>query len=181
MKKREYTFRKGALCVTASLACIGVFIAFTIGAVSDANGSFIFGAFVLSLFMYFFWLLGWQSAVRIDSYGVRVDNLLFRHYIPWGDLADIGVGGGLEFRLCNGGKVFSLMYGGSIIGQVLGDRYTKRVAARMRAACQDVSAKADAEVGEPLAYNSRFYMEPWPPVVILVAMELVAVLGLVTR
>ncbi len=86
MERQGRTFRKLAFTASSSLAGAGVFLAFVVGAFSDPNGSVIFGAFVISLFMYFFWLIGWHSAVRIDGQGIRVDNFMVRHYIPWGEL-----------------------------------------------------------------------------------------------
>ncbi len=181
MKSKEFTFRKPVLCVPASMAIAGIFIAWVVATFSAPRVSDLSGALIFSTFMYFFWLVGWHSAVRIDGTGVRVDNFLVRHYIPWGELADIAVGSGLEFRLRDGGKVFSLMYGGSIIGHVLGYKYTRRVVARMCAAQQEMLSNVHDETREPLAYNSRYYVAPWPPVVILAATELIAVLALATR
>jgi hypothetical protein len=181
MRKRELRFRKMALCVSGSLACAGSFIAFGVIAFSYPRASDIVGALIFSVFAYFFWLVAWQSAVRIDGVGIRVDNFLVRHYIPWGELADIAVGKGLEFRLRSGEKVYSLMFGGSIIGQAMGYGYTRRVASRMQAARQEILSEDRTESSEPLLYNSRFYMAPWPPVVILAATEIIAVLALATK
>ncbi len=73
------------------------------------------------------------------------------------------------------------MYGGSIIGRILGYKYTRGVAARMRAVRQAMLPEDGAEVREVPEYNSRFYVTPWPPVAILAVTELVAVLALTTR
>jgi hypothetical protein len=181
MRKREFRFRKMALCVPGSIACAGSFIVFGVIAFSYPRASDIAGAVIFSVFAYFFWLVGWQSAVRMDSVGVKVDNFLVRHYIPWWELADIAVGSGLEFRLRNGDRIHSLMYGESIIGQAMGYGYTHRVASRMQAVRQEMLSEARSESSGPLMYNSRFYMAPWPPVVILAASELIAVLALVTK
>lgn len=134
----------------------------------------------MSAFIYFFWLIGWHSAVRLDPAGVRVDNIVVRHFIPWEELSDIAVGSGLEFRLRNGSKVQSLMYGGSLIGMILGYRYTRKVAAKMLTASAEMVAAAPAVPG-PLVYRSRFYVSAWPPLVILAATEIVAVLALTIR
>ena len=49
------------------------------------------GAVIISAFIYFFWLIGWQSSVRVVDAGVIVDNLFIRHFIPWGDLSELKV------------------------------------------------------------------------------------------
>jgi hypothetical protein len=51
----------------------------------------------MSLFAWFFWLVGWHSAVRMDAAGVVVDNLIIRNSIPWSALQAIQVAGGLKF------------------------------------------------------------------------------------
>lgn len=181
MKRREVRFRKVGLCVAASLAGAAMLVVWMVAAFSNPGLSDMPGAVIFSVFIYFFWLVGWQSAVRMDSVGIRVDNFLVRHYIPWGELADIVVGNGLEFRLRNGDKVHSLMYGGSIIGQAMGYSYTRGVASRMQAARQEMLPEACGESSEPVAYHSRFYMAPWPPMVILAVTELIAVLALATK
>lgn len=86
------------------------------------------GAIGLSAFGYLFWLVGWHSAVRLSNSGVTIDNLLARHTIPWNALEEITAEYGLIFRLTDGKRLTSIMYGGSIIGNILKYRYTKRVA-----------------------------------------------------
>lgn len=177
MRTREIVFRKMAICVPATLAGIGVYATFVAAAFSNPNTSDVLGAFIMSAFVYFFWLVGWHSAVRIDVIGIRVDNFLVRHCIPWEELVDIAVGNGVEFRLRDGEKVFSLMYGGSLMGKILGYKHTRRVAVRMCAARQEMLTMV-REAREPLTYSSRFHVSPWPPLVIFAAMELIAVLAL---
>jgi hypothetical protein len=98
------------------------------------------GTIGFAAFVYFFWLLGWHSAVRLGRRGMVVDNLLVRHMIPWDSLEFIGVGSGLIIRLRDGTTVGSLMYGGSLLGQLLGYRYTRKVAAKMNAAREELQA-----------------------------------------
>lgn len=180
MKRKEITFRKMAMAVPAALAGTGTYALFTVGVFSDPMGSDFFGAVIISAFIYFFWLVGWHSAVRLGPDGVRVDNFLVHHFIPWGELADISVGRGLEFRLYNGRIVRSLMYGGSLIGAILGYKRTRRIAIRMRTVSTEMAATA-LQTREPLAYHVRYRIPPWPLLVILMATELAAVLAMATR
>jgi hypothetical protein len=180
MKQKGIAFRKMVITEPAVLAGTGTYIAFAVAAfsnplISDVPGAFIFGAFI-----YFFWLVGWNSAMRLGPAGVRVDNIVVRTFIPWEELSDIAVGSGLEFRLRDGGKVQSLIYGGSLIGMILGYRYTRKVAEKIRAVSAEMIAAAPALPGPP-AYSSRFYVSAWPPLVILAATEVVAVLALTTK
>lgn len=138
------------------------------------------GAAGFSVFVYFFWLLGWHSKVRVDRAGVVVDNLLVRHVIPWGELSEIGVGYGLFFRLRDGGQIGSIMYGGSVAGTLLRYRYTRKVAGRMRAAREELLAGM-AELPPSDGYVQRIGFSPWPPLVILALMEAIASLSLLVK
>jgi hypothetical protein len=130
--------------------------------------------------VYIIWLIGGHSAVRLGRNGIFVDNLLVRHVIPWGELSEIGVQGGLIFRLRDGQRIGSVMYGGSVMGALLGYRYTRGVAERMRAARAELLAGAP----EPLPsadYVRRIAFSPWPPLVILAVMEAIAALSLLAK
>jgi hypothetical protein len=177
---KPVAFRNLVMVVPALLAGAATFVFFIVAAFSNPMISDLPGAFIFDGFIYFFWLIGWHTAVRLGPAGVTVDNLLKRDLIPWEELSDIAVGSGLEFRLRDGGKVGSLMYGGSLIGMISGYPYTRKVAARMLDASAELIAAAPETAG-PLEHSSRFYLSPWPPLVILAATELVAVLALTIR
>ena len=112
---------------------------------------------------------------------VVVDNLVVRNTIPWPALRDIQAAGGLTFRLHDGTTVGCLMYGGSLAGALTGYPYLRRVAARMRQA----QAELSPEVAEPppgqTASLGRWHVSPWPPLLILATLELIAVLALLIR
>jgi hypothetical protein len=170
------TFRKWALSAYAGVGfatAVGIVFA---AVLKHASGLF-YGAPFIALFAYGFWLLGWHSAVRVDRDGVIVDNLLVQHVIPWGELSEIGVGNGLFFRLRDGRMVGSIMYGGSVMGALLGYRYTRKVAARMRAARDELLA-GTAELPPSDGYVQRIGFSPWPPLVIVALMEAIASLSL---
>jgi hypothetical protein len=93
--KSELVFRKPLFYVIAVCVAVGCLAAFIVGAISNPNGSWFFGAVIFTAFVYFFWLIGWQSAVRVSNAGIIIDNLLFRNYIPWGDVLEIKGGNGL--------------------------------------------------------------------------------------
>jgi hypothetical protein len=133
------------------------------------------GAPIPAAFLYLFWLVGWHSKVFMDRVGVLVDNLLVRHVIPWSALAEIGVSYGLFFRLRDGREIGSIMYGGSVIGSLLGYKYTRAVAARMRAAQDELAGTAEPTAG---SYVRRSGFSPWPPLACLVIMEAIASLSL---
>lgn len=173
------TFRKPALSVMAGVALaivVGSFAALVTHRVRDLFA----GAIGFSLFAYLFWLLGWHSKVRMDHQGVVVDNLLVRHVIPWGELSGIAVGNGLVFRLRDGRNIGSITYGGSVMGALLGYRYTRNVAARMRAARDELLA-GSAELPASAGYHQRIGFSPWPPLLILIVMEAIASLSLLVR
>jgi hypothetical protein len=161
-------FRKPVLVAVASCG-IGLMVGGTsLLVLENAKGAF-GGAVISSAFVYAFWLLGWQSAVRFTPSGVIVDNLLIRHIIPWVILADIGVKHGLVFNLRGGRSVASVMYGGSVIGGLLGYRYTRSVAARMRDKRDELINRQASDVSSE--YRRLIHFSPWPPLVILLSLE----------
>jgi hypothetical protein len=174
-------FRKPALILFALIGAAVVVTGFVVAAVvpkpSDATFA---AAIVFSLVTYIIWLVGWHSAVLLDQDGVIVDNLLARHVIPWDQLVEIGVSNGLVFRLRDGTRVGSVMYGGSVIGALLGYRYTRAVAARMAEAQESfVNGSPPAPSGD--AYRKVIRFSPWSPLVILAVMEAIASLSLLAR
>ncbi len=174
------TFRKWWMSAFASLGAAGTAAVFTVAVILDFNSSVFFGALIISSLVYFFWLIGWHSKVRIDPSGVMVDNLLIRHVIPWGELSEIGGGNGLFFQLRNGQRIGSIMYGGSVIGALLGYRYTRKVATRMRAAREDLLAGTSA-LPPSDGYVRRAAFSARPPLLILAVMEAMALLSLLAR
>src|ERR1035438_1129106 len=155
------TFRRWNVSAFASVGIAIAGVSMAIMVIHGVN-DLLAGAIGFSLFVYFFWLLGWHSAVRIDRDGVAVDNLLIRHVIPCGEFSEIGVGNGLFFRLRDGRQIGSIMYGGSVIGALLRYRYTRQVAARMRAARDELLAGA-SELPPSDGYIQRISFSPRPP------------------
>ena len=177
---KEFRFCKVPLAFFCLLACAGLAAFFVVACFSKPNDSDPLGAVILSIFTYFFWLMG-RSSVRMNNEGVIIDSFLIRTRIPWSDLADISVGYGLEFRFRSGGKAGSIMYGGSLLGKLTGDRYLKRVAARMQDARKEITSRLPEAVGVPQTTTSGYHASLWPPTMILGLMEIIAVLAIVAK
>jgi hypothetical protein len=176
----NFAFCKWPLAVFTLLAAATTVIVFVVVVFAAYNDSDFLGAVIFSLFAYFFWLLGWHSAIRMDRDGVIVDNLLVRHVIPWGELSEIRVGYGLVLLLRDGRKVGSIVFGGSVAGQILGYRYTSGIADQMRAARQDLLA-GSAELLTSGGYAVRSGFSPWPLLAILASLEALAALSWLVR
>jgi hypothetical protein len=114
MAPSAVAYRKPWFTAMAVVGVVGSSGAFAGISLAHPNGSDLFGAVILSLFAWFFWLVGWHSAVRMDAAGVVVNNLFVRHAIPWSALEAIQASGGLRFLLRDGTSVGCLMYGGSL-------------------------------------------------------------------
>lgn len=181
MARKTVAYRKPWFTAIAVLGVAGPAGAFAGIALSYPNGSDPFGAVIFSLVAWFFWLIGWHSAVRMDAAGVVVDNLLVRNTIPWPALQDIQVSGGLMFRLHDGTTVGCLMYGGSLAGLLTGYPYLRRVAAHMRGTQADLSPGVAEAPSGLVASLGRWHVSPWPPMLILATLELIAVLALLIR
>jgi hypothetical protein len=177
---KAITFRKPALSVFAS-ADLAVAVTVMAVVVAKHARDLFTGAIVVSLFAYLFWLVGWHSAVRLVRNGVIVDNLLVRHVIPWGELEEIRIGHGLVFRLRDGQQIGSVMYGGSVIGAILGYRYTRKVAARMNAAWDGTRAGSPELAAPGDSYRRVSGFSAWPPLVILAVMEAIVSLSLLVK
>jgi hypothetical protein len=181
LARKPVVYRKPWLTAVGVLGVLvpcGIFAGVCLGA---PNASDPVGAVIITLFAWFFWLIGWHSAVRMDAAGVVVDNVFGRHAIPWSALEAIEVSGGLTFRLRDGTSVGSLMYGGSLIGQLLGYPYYRRVAARMRGTQAELSPAVPEAPPGPAGSRDGWHVSPWPPLLILAVLELMAVLALLTR
>ena len=175
------TFRKPWFTAIAVVGVVGSSGAFAAISLAHPNGSDLFGAVILSLFAWFFWLVGWHSAVRMDAAGVVVNNLFVRHTSPWSALEAIQASGGLRFLLRDGTSVGCLMYGGSLAGQLSGYPYTRGVAERMRRTQAELSPRAPQALPGPTGSRDVRHVSPWPPLVILGSLELIAVLALLAR
>lgn len=171
LQRQEFVFRKTYLSVL-SLTGAAVFLAvFIVGVLSSPNASDMFGAVVISFFIYILWLLGWRSAVRLNKSGITIDNFLVRHVIPWADLSQIGVENGLQFRLRDGQSVGSLVYGGALIGQLLGYKYTQRVADKMESIRNQLATGARDISSDCRGYSHKFHVALLEPLAILVILE----------
>ncbi|MGH3250407.1 MAG: hypothetical protein ACRDOI_29960 [Trebonia sp.] len=178
MARKAVAYRKPWFAAVAVLGVAGTAGGFADIALSDPNGSDPFWAVIFSLFAWFFWLIGWHSAVRMDAAGAVVDNLLVRNTIPWPALQEIQATGGLIFRLRDGATVGCLMYGDSLAGVLTGYPYLREVAARMRRTQAELSPAVAETPPDLIASLGRWHVSPWPPLLILATLELVAVLAL---
>jgi hypothetical protein len=156
------------------------FYLFYLGASSIGGGGTFGIAIIVGLGTYGVWLIGCRSSVRMNKSGMIVDDVLTRHVIPWGDLQRIEVRGGLIFEVRGIPTIRMLMFGGSLYGAVSGYRQQRKVAARMNAARQRL--QASRPVAQPPEHYARKTMfSPWPPLMIVAAMEVVAAIGVLAR
>jgi hypothetical protein len=154
------------------------FISFLFGlAASSIGGGGTFGvAVVFTFVVYAAWLIGCHSAVRMDSSGIIVDDVLTRHVIPWNELRAIDGRGGLIFEVRGGPYIRMMMYGGSLMGAVTGYRRQRKTAARMNMARARLQA-SDPAPQPPAHYARTIRFSPWPPLMVLAAMEAIAAVG----
>jgi hypothetical protein len=181
MERKAVAYRKPWFAAIGILGVAGPVGAFAVICLTHPNGSDPFGAVIMSAFAWFFWLIGWHSAVRMDTVGVVVDNLLVRNTIPWPALENIQVSSGLTFRLRDGTSVGCLMYGGSLAGQLTRYPYLRQVAARMRSTQTELSVAVTDTPSNLTASLGRWHVSPWPPLLILATSELIAVIALLAR
>lgn len=183
MKARERVsgtvFRSRPLALFSWL-CIGIIVIIYTVVVFHRVQSVFSGAVIFAAGIYVLWLLGGNSAVRVCNDAVIVDNLMIRHTIPWAELADIDVAYGMKFILRDGRRVDSIMYGGSVIGQLTGYRYARRAIARMDAVRSSLQA-GDGAQPTSASYSRRLNFSPWPPLVILILLEGIGALSLLAK
>lgn len=175
------TFRKPPLVIFAALG-MGFLAIMCI--VADwklpPNGQAFALATIVSAIVYVIYLIGVNSAVRMDGNGITVDNFIVRHEIPWAELTEIGVRDGLYFHLNDGTYIKSTSYAGSLGAAMTDYRYTKRVAGRMQM-IRDQMAVGNDGARASVAHSSRIRVSPWPPLTILAVLETVALLSQVLR
>jgi hypothetical protein len=83
-------------------------------------GSLAGGAFVFALVVTFFWLMGWQSAIRFTDTHVAVTNVLITRTVAWDDVSGVTIGNGLTLQLRDRKSLDSVQFGGSLIGEITG-------------------------------------------------------------
>lgn len=150
-------------------------------AASDVGGGGAFGAAVLiAAGSYLVWLICCSSSVRMNRSGMIMDDVLIRHVIPWAQLRQIKVAGGMVIEVWGVPYIRPKMYGGSLYGAVTGYRRQREVAARMNAAWQRLQA-SPATPQSPAHYVQRTALSLWPPLMILVAMEVIAAVAVLAR
>lgn len=178
MAKPDAVFRKTSLTAFAWLMMLVLAIIVLVlalrpgGAVSDI----FFGTIIFAIGTYVLWLVA-SSAVRINREGVIVDNFLLRHVIPWQQLSGIAIGYGLEIRLRDGAKIGSIMYGGSLLGALTGNRLAGQACARMNAKRKEILSSGIPPEGNG-PYRRVINFSPWPPLIILAVLEGIASLSL---
>jgi hypothetical protein len=177
---RPVVFRNRPYVAIGWGAVVLAFCLFYLGASSIGGGGTFGIAIVLGLITYLVWLIGCCSAVRMNRSGMIVDDVLTRHMIPWSDLQGIEVRGGLIFEVSGLPPIRMLMYGGSLYGLITGYRQQRRAAARMNAARERLAATQPA-IQPPQHYVRRFRFSPWPPLVIVALMEVVAAVGVLAK
>jgi hypothetical protein len=180
VEERPVVFRATGLFAFGWVGLAGIALGFGVAA-SDIGGGGTFGAAVLiAAVSYVFWLVCCSSSVRMDRSGMIVDDALTRHVIPWPDLRQIKVAGGMVIEVWGGPYIRPKMYGGSLFGAVTGYRQQRKVAARMNAAWQRLQASAPTPQS-PAHYAQRTALSPWPPLVVLVVMEAIAAVGVLAK
>jgi hypothetical protein len=103
-----------------------------------------------------------------------------RHEISRNGLSDIRIGYGLTFGLWNGGEVGSVMFGGSVMGAVIGYKYTEKIAERMRQYRNQILADGP-ELPAFGGYRSRFHL-PWTPLLAILAIfEVIATIAVLAK
>lgn len=68
----KLVFRKPLIYGVSVVAAAGCFAFFIVAVVSKPTAQDFPGALIISAFVYFFWVVGWQSSVRVVSAGVIV-------------------------------------------------------------------------------------------------------------
>jgi hypothetical protein len=153
---------------------------FGLGASSIGGGGTFGAAIAIAVAAYAIWVIGCHSAVRMDGSGMIVDDVLTRHVIPWSELRTIDVRGGLVFEVRGGPYIHMAMYGDSLIAAVTGYRRQRKTAARMNMARERLQASHPAQQ-PPAHYARTIRFSPWPPLVILAAVEAIAAVGVLAR
>jgi hypothetical protein len=177
---RPVLFRNRASWIFSWGLVLLTFYLFYLGASSIGGGGTFAIAVVIGLAAYAVWLIGCCSAVRMNSSGIILEDVLTRHVIPWGDLQGIEVRGGLVFEVRGIPPIRMLMFGGSLYGVVSGYRQQRKVAGRMNAARQRFQTSGRV-THPPGRYTRKIVFSPWPPLVIVAAMEAVAAVGVFAK
>jgi hypothetical protein len=180
VQERPVVFRSTGLVAFGWAGLAVIALLFGRLAASGIGGGSIFGiAVLIAAISYVSWVICCSSSVRMDRSGMIVDDVLTRHVIPWTELRQIEVAGGMVIELRGGSNIRPGMYGGSLYGAVTGYRRQRKVAARMNAARRRLQA---SEPAPPSAqYTQKTALSLWPPLVILAVLKAIAAVGVMAK
>lgn len=115
----------------------------------------------------------------MDTSGITIDNLLARHFISWAELKGIDVEQRLVFIRRDGTRLGSVMYGGSVIGQLSHYRLQRKTVARMRAVSEQFGGPATQPPPPSPASRLKIVFSPWPLLAFLALAEVLTAWPLV--
>ena len=123
-------------------------------------GSLAGAAFVMTLFITFFWLMGWQSAIRLTDTHVAVTNVLITRVVVWDDVSGVTIGNGLTIHLRDGKTLGSIQFGGSLIGEITGYPSHRRARTILREALQRAREAGTVRTGPVQIATSLTWLPP---------------------
>jgi hypothetical protein len=180
MKKVDTVFRKAYLTAFATLVMLGLSVILAFAAYNQVDGIYV-GAFVFGISIYAIWLVGWHSSIRVNDRDVTIDNVFVRHVVPLADVSSINVEQGLSVKVSDGSEIVSVMFGGSVIGEILRYRYTQKMSRRIESEIQRRRAHIPKSTELMVAHRKRIYI-PWIPLLaIVVSAEMIGLLVSVLR
>ncbi|WP_157407345.1 hypothetical protein [Actinomadura atramentaria] len=176
----EIVSRRRGLCLFALVAGLVLSVMAVRNAViiEDAGKRFLlFPAAAVPLCC--MWLIGRHSAVRVCRGGVVIDNFAVRHRIPWSEFSEFVVDDGLGVRLRDRRIIDSVVFGGSVIGDLLDYPHARKARRKLDAARDRVIATG----GEswPGGYEKRIFVPLVPLAAIIGACALLVLAAFVLR
>lgn len=144
---RRAVFRHRGM-VTVFVVGSVILLLFNALAWSQAIAGNIVGTLVLSVGMWFIWASGWWTKVVVSEHGVCIDNIFFRHIIPWKVFVEFSLDMGLVARLSDESTVGAISFGGSFAGALTQYRGLSKKRDAIMAACDRCRSTGGSASGQ---------------------------------
>jgi hypothetical protein len=167
MDGTEKVFRKTYLTVFAILGALGLTAILIFTPYKNASDAYI-AAPVFGILVYAIWLVGWHSSIRVNDSDVTVDNIFVRHVVPLADVSGIDVEQGLSVKVSDGSEIGSIMFGGSVIGEIFRYRYTNKVSRRIKSEIRR-RRLVESKSARLIVAHRKGINIPWIPLLAIVA------------
>jgi hypothetical protein len=101
--------------------------------------------------------MGFYSKVVLSGCGMKIVNPFFEHYVPWGEVEEVGsASGGFSVLLKEGREIGSIQYGSSLVGEIFGYRSHRKIVEASRRLMSNFRSRGGCSREEKVDVRVKF-------------------------